>query len=61
MELTLKGKPPQRSFAATLKRELSELPVIFKSKPESSADKKKKEGQPTRPYLYGKHHHLNQY
>ena len=41
MELAQKGKTLQRSFAATFKRELSELLIIPKLKPKSLADEKK--------------------
>ena len=59
IELTLKGKLLQGSFAATLKGELSELLVTLKLKPELSVDEKKKEGQLVQPYIYGKCHYLN--
>jgi len=43
IELAQKGKNPQRSFTATFKGELSKS-LTPKLKPESLADKKKKEG-----------------
>ena len=57
MELAQKGKPPQRSFAVTFKEESTES---SNSKPESSADEKKKEGRPALRCLCGKRHYYNQ-
>ena len=58
-ELAQKGKNPQGSFAATFKGEPSESPTP-ESKPESSADEKKKEGKSARTCLCGKRHYFNQ-
>ena len=59
-ELAQKGKTPQGAFAATFKDEPSESSTTPESKPEPSADEKKKEGRPMRPYLCGKRHYFNQ-